>query len=154
VQRRDVLASLLLAACGAHVPERPSQQAVASPAKAASEPPERELELFRHFPRLRAALPRAELARLPTPVESAPELARELGLGALWIKRDDRAADPYGGNKVRKLELYLGQALAEKRRAVLTFGGVGSNHALATAVHARRLGLEVILALLPQHRSD
>jgi D-cysteine desulfhydrase len=69
------------------------------------------------------------------------------------VKRDDLAADPYGGNKVRKLELYLGEALRERRSAVLTFGGVGSNHALATAVHARRVGLNAILLLLPQQKS-
>lgn len=56
----------------------------------------------------------------------------------------------YGGNKVRKLEYLLGQALADRCRAVVTFGAYGSNHALATAVHARALGLEPHAVLSPQ----
>lgn len=104
-------------------------------------------------PALRRALPWTTIADLPTPVEPRPELARRLGLGALWIKRDDLTASPYGGNKVRKLELFFADALARKKSRVITFGGVGSNHALATAIHARRLGLGATLLLLPQQKS-
>jgi D-cysteine desulfhydrase len=56
----------------------------------------------------------------------------------------------YGGNKVRKLEFLLGQAIREGRRAVVTFGAYGSNHALATAVHALAHGLEPHVILSPQ----
>jgi len=87
-----------------------------------------------------AALPRAGVARLPTRVEKLP--ARGLAVGSLSVKRDDLTSPVYGGNKVRKLDFFLGEALAEKRRAVVTFGAYGSNHALATAVHARAVGLE------------
>lgn len=97
-----------------------------------------------------ARFPRAGIAKLPTPLESASRLAAELGLAALAIKRDDRTSPRYGGNKVRKLDFLLGQALAEGRRAVVTFGAYGSNHALATAVHARALGLEPHAVLSPQ----
>jgi D-cysteine desulfhydrase len=93
--------------------------------------------LNRRFPGT-ASLPRAPIADLPTPVEriDAPRLA----VGRLSVKRDDLTSPAYGGNKVRKLQFFLGRALAEERRTVVTFGAYGSNHALATAVHARALG--------------
>jgi 1-aminocyclopropane-1-carboxylate deaminase/D-cysteine desulfhydrase-like pyridoxal-dependent ACC family enzyme len=69
------------------------------------------------------------------------------------VKRDDQTAEPYGGNKVRKLEFLLGKALAEERRSVLTFGAFGSNHALATALFGTRAGLDVHVVLAPQLRT-
>ena len=60
----------------------------------------------------------------------------------------------YGGNKPRKLEFLLGDALARGARTVITFGALGSNHALATAICGRRLGLRVVLILVPQPLSD
>lgn len=103
--------------------------------------------LDRHYPGL-ASVPRAPIADLPTPVEhiDAPGLA----IGRLSVKRDDLTSRAYGGNKVRKLQFFLGRALAEQRRAVLTFGAYGSNHALATAVHALPLGIEPHVILTPQ----
>jgi len=97
-----------------------------------------------------ASLPIAGIAVLPTPVESLDALARELGIARLLIKRDDLTAPVYGGNKVRKLDYLLGKALAEKRTSVITYGAYGSNHALATAVYARALGLEPHVVLSPQ----
>ena len=96
------------------------------------------------------ALAHVALASLPTPVEPAPELARLLGLNSLFIKRDDVSAEAYGGNKVRKLEFLLGQALAERRKSVLTFGARGSNHVRATAVYGKQLGLRIHAVLTPQ----
>ncbi|MGB8297304.1 MAG: pyridoxal-phosphate dependent enzyme, partial [Polyangia bacterium] len=90
------------------------------------------------------------LGCFPTPVAPMPELARQLGLGALFVKRDDVSGRAYGGNKVRKLEFLLGQALAENRRAVITFGAVGSNHVRATAVFGAQVGLQVHAVLAPQ----
>ncbi len=95
-----------------------------------------------------AALPRAGIAELPTPVE--PVAASGLDVRSLAVKRDDLTSRAYGGNKVRKLEYLLGKALHEGRRAVITFGAYGSNHALATAVHARALGIEPHAVLTPQ----
>ena len=66
------------------------------------------------------------------------------------MKRDDLTSQRYGGNKVRKLEFLLGEAVAKERRAVITFGAYGSNHALATAVHASALGIETHVVLVPQ----
>jgi D-cysteine desulfhydrase len=79
-----------------------------------------------------------------------PELAQLLGLQSFFVKRDDISGCAYGGNKVRKLEFLLGQALAEGRRAVITFGAVGSNHVRATAVYGGQLGLQVHAVLAPQ----
>jgi len=90
------------------------------------------------------------LGCFPTPVESVPEMARLLGLQSFFVKRDDISGCAYGGNKVRKLEFLLGQALAESRRAVITFGAVGSNHVRATAVYGGQLGLQVHAMLAPQ----
>jgi D-cysteine desulfhydrase len=66
------------------------------------------------------------------------------------VKRDDLTNAAYGGNKVRKLDFLLGDALGKGATTVLTFGAYGSNHALATAVHARALGLEPHVVLSPQ----
>lgn len=77
-------------------------------------------------------------------------LGTALGITGLLIKSDDTSAAEYGGNKVRKLEYLLGDALARKCDAVLTYGMVGSNHALATAIHAKRLGLRCYAVLIGQ----
>jgi D-cysteine desulfhydrase len=90
------------------------------------------------------------LGYFPTPVEPAPELARRLEIQAFLLKRDDISGRAYGGNKVRKLEFLLGQALAENRGAVITFGAVGSNHVRATAVYGGQVGLQVHAVLAPQ----
>lgn len=72
----------------------------------------------------------------------------------LWIKRDDIGAEPYAGNKVRKLAFLLGDARKRGCRAVVTFGGYGSNHALATAIYARMLGMKATLMLLPEPNTE
>jgi len=96
------------------------------------------------------ALPRVELCELPTPLEAITEQSLAAGCGTLWVKRDDLTSSVYGGNKVRKLEFLLGDAVVKGAKSVITFGAYGSNHALATAVHARRLGLEPHVILSPQ----
>jgi D-cysteine desulfhydrase len=112
------------------------------------------IPLTARFPDV-AAVPRVELCDAPTPLQDAAGLLGEIATGptgpaSLWIKRDDLTSSLYGGNKVRKLEFLLGQARAENRAAVITFGAYGSNHALATAVHATALGLEPHAVLSPQ----
>lgn len=71
---------------------------------------------------------------------------REVPALGCWIKDDG----PIGGNKVRKLEHTLADAVRRGRRTVLTFGGIGSNHAVATAEACRPLGLRCVLALVDQ----
>jgi D-cysteine desulfhydrase len=107
------------------------------------------LPLFERYPGTEA-LPLAGIAELPTPLEALSIVGVDAGGGGLWVKRDDLTNPVYGGNKVRKLDLLLGKALAEERPAVITFGAYGSNHALATAVHSRALGIEPHVVLSPQ----
>lgn len=106
--------------------------------------------LFDLFPRLRSRLPHVSLAELPTPVEPMWRLAARLGITNLYVKRDDITAPLYGGNKVRKLEFLLAEAVRPGCKEVMTFGCAGSNHATATAIYANQLGLRSISMLLPQ----
>jgi 1-aminocyclopropane-1-carboxylate deaminase/D-cysteine desulfhydrase-like pyridoxal-dependent ACC family enzyme len=102
--------------------------------------------LFRQAPALRGRVPWLPLGRFPTPVEDL-DLP---GFGRLLVKRDDRCADGYAGNKVRKLEFLLADARAAGARRLITAGAAGSHHALATAFHGRRHGFDVTLVLFPQ----
>ena len=77
-------------------------------------------------------------------------MGKELGLENLYIKRDDLSGKVYGGNKPRKLEFILGDALRNKAKEVLTFGAAGSNHCLATAIYAQQLGIKSISMVIPQ----
>lgn len=99
--------------------------------------------LGRRFPAL-AELPRTVLAVHPTPVQAVRLSEGE----TLWVKRDDDAGRALGGNKVRALEFLL--AAAGREHEVVTVGGLGSTHALATAVYARRLGAEATVIRWPQ----
>ena len=106
--------------------------------------------LVRRFPALEA-VPRAALGVAPTPVERVT-LVADAGHGArareLWVKRDDLSAPLLGGNKVRALEFLL--ADVERGDEVLTVGGTGSTHILATAIHARALGARCTAVRWPQ----
>ena len=112
------------------------------------------ISLFEHFPALRKQLPYAQLADLPTPVERLSILGEKIGVEQLWVKRDDLTGKVYGGNKIRKLELLLGEALRSQAREVMTFGFAGSNHASATSVYAKELGLRSISMLMPQPNAE
>ncbi|MCB1855408.1 MAG: pyridoxal-phosphate dependent enzyme [Halieaceae bacterium] len=111
------------------------------------------LPLFDSYPALQQALPFVSLGRYPTPVLRADALDPDRRCAGLTVKHDGLSGTPYGGNKVRKLEFLFGDALARGKRAVLTFGGAGSNHALATAIYAQRLGLQAYSFLLRQPNS-
>ncbi len=92
-------------------------------------------------------LPRVQLALTPTPLQPLKRLSEHTGV-EFYMKRDDLTGDiGLAGNKVRKLEYLLGQALAEGATHVLTTGGPQSNHARATAAAAARLGLKCVLVL-------
>lgn len=88
------------------------------------------------------------LGRYPTPVELLPSLSS--GGCELWVKRDDLTNAAYGGNKVRKLEWVLGDALARGQRRLVTIGATGSHHVLATTYFGRKVGLEIEAVLVPQ----
>jgi 1-aminocyclopropane-1-carboxylate deaminase/D-cysteine desulfhydrase-like pyridoxal-dependent ACC family enzyme len=102
------------------------------------------------FPALADKIPYTSLGDYPTPVEKLSGLGKKLGTQNLFIKRDDKSSKIYGGNKVRKLEFLLADALAQKKTHTLTFGYAGSNHTLATAVYATRLNMHPISIHLPQ----
>jgi 1-aminocyclopropane-1-carboxylate deaminase/D-cysteine desulfhydrase-like pyridoxal-dependent ACC family enzyme len=91
-------------------------------------------------------LPRIALGTFPTPVERLDRI----GVDNLWIKRDDLSSPVYGGNKVRKLEFILGHVKRCNKTHVVTLGGIGTNHGLATAIFCRTLALACTLVLFPQ----
>ena len=88
-----------------------------------------------------AKFPRTKLAHLPTPVEHLPRLSARLGGPAIYVKRDDCTGLASGGNKTRKLEFLMAQALQQGADTVITQGAVQSNHARQTAAAAAALGL-------------
>ena len=108
------------------------------------------IPLFKEFPKLQDKLSYISLGQFPTPTQKLETLSNWLGIN-LYIKRDDLSGVVYGGNKVRKLEFLLSDALRLKAREIITFGGAGSNHALATAIYSKKLGLQStsILTLQP-----
>ncbi|HEY8088390.1 MAG TPA: pyridoxal-phosphate dependent enzyme [Polyangiaceae bacterium] len=93
-----------------------------------------------------ADLPRTLLVHGPTPLVKRRALDEMLGVD-LWIKRDDATGGAESGNKLRKLELLLGEALARRSDTVITCGGLQSNHARATALACASLGLASVLLL-------
>ncbi len=93
------------------------------------------------------ALPRFPLAALPTPLEEAPRLSEVLGGPRIWFKRDDNTGLAMGGNKARKLEFIVADALTRGADLLITTGGPQSNHCRMTAAAARRAGLEALLVL-------
>jgi L-cysteate sulfo-lyase len=94
-----------------------------------------------------ASFPRVRLAHLPTPFEPLDRVSKVLGGPRLWIKRDDCTGVSTGGNKVRKLEFVLGDAMANGADTVITAGAWQSNHSRQTAAAAARLGLKCHLLL-------
>jgi L-cysteate sulfo-lyase len=90
---------------------------------------------------------RFPLAHLPTPLEPLDRLSAVLGGPRLWVKRDDQTGLAGGGNKTRKLELLIAEALAQHADVVLTVGAVQSNHCRQTAAAAARAGLDCVLVL-------
>jgi len=95
-------------------------------------------------------MPRVSLGYWPTPLQPLPRLSKALGGPHIWIKRDDLAGLALGGNKTRKLEFLIADAIAQGANTVITTGAVQSNHACQTAAAAARCGLGCILVLAPQ----
>lgn len=93
-----------------------------------------------HFPRVR-------LAHLPTPLEPLDRLSDHLGGPRIWVKRDDCTGLATGGNKTRKLEFLVADALEQQADTLITAGGLQSNHVRQTAAAAAKLGLACDLVL-------
>lgn len=114
------------------------------------------IPLFRTYPNLtlqtddKACIHHVNLGTLPTPLQQLKTLGNALNHTNLWIKRDDKTGTLFGGNKVRKLEFLLGDALGNNAKGVLTVGYAGSNHTTATAVYAQQKNLECFCLHLPQ----
>ncbi|GAA5524269.1 L-cysteate sulfo-lyase [Microbulbifer aestuariivivens] len=92
-------------------------------------------------------LPRQSLGFFPTPLHRLQRLSAVLGGPQLFIKRDDQSGLAFGGNKTRKLEFILADALAQGADAIVTAGAAQSNHCRQTAAAAARMGLECHLLL-------
>jgi D-cysteine desulfhydrase len=94
-----------------------------------------------------ARFPRRRYTPAPTPLEPLAHLSRRLGGPEIWIKRDDLTGLTGGGNKTRKLEFLVAEALAEGADTLITVGAVQSNHCRLTAAAAVREGLKCRLVL-------
>lgn len=105
--------------------------------------------MFRALPALAGQVAWAELGNWPTPLEPIGVEGRPI-----WIKREGDSHPGYGGNKIRTLEAWLGHARAIDARRIWAIGAYGSNHAVATIVHAQRLGLAAGAIVFPQPFSE
>jgi D-cysteine desulfhydrase family pyridoxal phosphate-dependent enzyme len=103
-----------------------------------------------------ATLPRYPLATLPTPLQRARNLEAVLGprCPRIYLKRDDLTGLAFGGNKARKLEYLVADALANEATTLVTEGAAQSNHARITAAAAAIAGLRSVLVLDARHGSD
>lgn len=110
------------------------------------------IPLFARAPQLAAAVSHLPLGIYPSAVERI-DLDDDGRRIPILVKRDDTAAEGYGGNKVRKLEFILADARARGTTRLITAGATGSHHAFATAFHGRRAGFDASLVLFPQRRT-
>lgn len=88
------------------------------------------------------SFPRSALCHMPTPIEAMPRLSAALAGPNLFIKRDDCTGLASGGNKTRKLEFLVGEALRENADMLVTQGAVQSNHVRQTAAAACKVGMK------------
>ncbi|MDG1462875.1 MAG: pyridoxal-phosphate dependent enzyme [Gammaproteobacteria bacterium] len=105
--------------------------------------------IYNKYPGLIDSLPLVQLAELPTPVRPLEKFSSVIGQN-VFIKQDQNSGAKYGGNKVRKLEFLLADAVAQDYNEVVTYGAAGSNHALATSIYAKQLGLKCYVILSHQ----
>ncbi len=103
--------------------------------------------LERWYPDVAGALPRLRFTSLPTPIRRLDDVE---GIRSMWVKCDDRTSIAYGGNKPRKLEFILADVVRRRRAGVVTFGGLGTHHGLATTMCATKVGLGAHVVMLPQ----
>jgi D-cysteine desulfhydrase len=104
------------------------------------------IALANHLPRLR--VPWVPIGTWPTPLTALP-----LAGGTVWVKHEGDAHPRYGGNKVRTLEVWFGHAQARGARRIWAMGAYGSNHTIATVLHAPLAGLEAAAIVFPQPAS-
>jgi D-cysteine desulfhydrase len=92
-------------------------------------------------------IPRLHFAHLPTQVEELPRLSSELDGPRILVKRDDQTGLAFGGNKTRKLEFLVAEALEQGAKTLITGGALQSNHCRQTAAAAARFGLDCMIVL-------
>jgi D-cysteine desulfhydrase family pyridoxal phosphate-dependent enzyme len=92
-------------------------------------------------------LPRFRLSEFPTPIHHLERLSTAYNGPTIYMKRDDLTTLGMGGNKTRKLEFLIGDALKQNKDILVTAGGLQSNHCRLTAAAARKAGLECHLVL-------
>lgn len=92
-------------------------------------------------------IPRMRFAHLPTAIEPLPRLSSALSGPMIYVKRDDQTGIAFGGNKTRKLEFVLAEAIANGARTIITVGAAQSNHCRQTAALAAKIGMGCILVL-------
>jgi D-cysteine desulfhydrase len=105
--------------------------------------------LLRWLPRLARRVPWVTLGDWPTPLDPI-----EIDGRPIWIKREGDSSARYGGNKIRTLELWLGRARDAGARRIWAIGAYGSNHTIATVLHARAIGLDAAAIVFPQPASE
>jgi len=98
-----------------------------------------------------AGFDRVSLIHRPTPLRKLERLSAEIGGPEIWIKRDDLTGLALGGNKSRKLEFIIADALAKKREVVATWGALQSNWAMQTAAACAKSGLHPVLVLFKKY---
>jgi len=110
------------------------------------------LPLFDVYPALEGQVPHDALATLPTPVERLDVQNRRGNSqeGRAWIKRDDLTHSEYGGNKIRKLDFIIAEAIAQGKNRIVTFGAIGTNHGVATSMLCQQKGLACTVYLFDQ----
>jgi L-cysteate sulfo-lyase len=91
------------------------------------------------------SLPRIRLANLPTPLQELPNLTKALKGPRIYVKRDDLTGLAFGGNKTRKLEYLMGEAVQQKADCIVTHAGFHSNWLTQTAAAARKLGMKIFM---------
>ncbi len=107
--------------------------------------------LFDAHPELQKQIPWIAILPKPTPTRHLSNLQEALvSKEEMWVKLDNLTSDKYGGNKVRKLEFLLADALQQNKRQIATLGGLGTNHGLATTVHGQVNNLPTRLYLTDQ----
>lgn len=113
-----------------------------------------DLPLFQSYPTLRNKLSHIVLGDFPTPVQRLKNAGEKLGMKKLYIKQDSISGPLqknglrlFGGNKVRKLEFLLAEALQHHAKTILSIGGAGSNCALTATTYAHHLGLPSIVVM-------
>jgi len=95
-------------------------------------------------------IPWMPIGNFPTPIHRLENLEKFLGYDGIWIKRDDKSSNIYGGNKVRKFEFVLADAKRKNAKWVMSFGGLGSNQTVALTIYASKLGMKTISVLVYQ----